>query len=279
MGTLDGKIALVTGAGSGIGQAIAVRFAREGATVVVNDLSTAQSKDTLEKIRAESGEAHAIAADVSDADRVRAMFAEILSRFGRIDVLVNNAGIGHSNAEELALVNQTADAIMADMMAGKPPSVRFDFTRQVTDESWRKQLGVHLSGCFHCTREALRDMMPRGSGTIVNMSSAGALVGQPVFTHYSAAKGGMLSFTRAIAVEAGPYGVRVNAIAPGAIDTPLGAQLSRSFVGALIARAPAAARTPAKWCPNPDDAPVIATVLPSSRKRSRGEVAMRGGLF
>ena len=238
MGKLAGKIALVTGAGSGIGQAIAVRFAREGATVVANDLTPEQSRETLDKIRAESGTAHAIAADVSDADRVRAMFAELLSRFGRIDVLVNNAGIGNSTPEELASVNRTADAIMTDMMAGKPPSVRFDFTRHVTDEAWQKQIGVHLSGCFHCTREALRDMMPRGSGSIVNMSSAGALVGQPVFTHYSAAKGGMVSFTRAIAVEAGPYGVRCNAIAPGAIDTPMGAKLTRSFVGALIARAP-----------------------------------------
>ena len=194
MGRLEGKVALVTGAGSGIGQAIAIRFAKEGATVVANDLTAEHSRETLAKIRAESLEAHAIGADVSDADAVRAMFAEMLSRFGRIDVLVNNAGIGDSNAEELALVNRTADAIMADMTAGKPPSARFDFTRHVTDESWRKQVGVHLSGCFFCTREALRDMMPRGSGSIVNMSSAGALVGQPVFTHYSAAKGGMISF-------------------------------------------------------------------------------------
>ena len=238
MGRLEGKVALVTGAGSGIGQAIAVRFAKEGAKVVVNDLSPDHSRATLEKIRAEGGEAHAIAADVSDPDRVRAMFAELLSRFGRIDVLVNNAGIGNSTPEELVSVNRTADAIMAEMMSGRPPTTRFDFTRNVTDDAWRKQVGVHLSGCFFCTREALRDMMPRGSGAIVNMSSAGALVGQPVFTHYSAAKGGMVSFTRSIAVEAGPFGVRVNAIAPGAIDTPLGAQLSRSFVGALIARAP-----------------------------------------
>jgi len=238
MGKLDGKIALVTGGGSGIGRAIVRRFVAEGARVLVNDLTAERARETIDGLDSSAANAHAVAADVSNPDHVRAMFAEVRSRFGRLDVLVNNAGIGESNAEELASVNTTAEAILADMMAGRPPSTRFDFTRHVTDESWQRQIGVHLSGCFYCTREALRLMMEQGSGSIVNMASAAALAGQPVFTHYSAAKGGIVSMTRAIAVEAGPFGVRVNAIAPGAIDTPMGSRLSRAFVGALVARAP-----------------------------------------
>src|SRR5262249_46603880 len=119
-----------------------------------------------------------------------------------------------------------------------PPSTAFDFTRHVTDEIWKRMIGTHLNGCFHCTRSALDFMIPQRGGAIVNFSSAAALVGQPVFTHYSAAKAGILGFTRAVAVECGPYGVRVNAIAPGAIDTPMGAKLSRTFVGALVAQSP-----------------------------------------
>jgi len=238
MGKLDGKVALVTGAGSGIGQAIARRFAAEGARVIVNDVTIDRARSTLDRFEPGAPAGHAFAADVSDPDQVRAMFADAVTRFGRLDVLVNNAGIGHSNQQELDGVNRTAEAIMADVAAGRPPSARFDFTRHVTDESWQRQIGVHLSGCFYCTREALRLMIPQGAGSIVNMASAAAIAGQPVFTHYSAAKAGICGLTRAVAAEGGPYGVRVNAIAPGAIDTPLGANLSRAFVGALIARAP-----------------------------------------
>jgi 3-oxoacyl-[acyl-carrier protein] reductase len=238
MGKLDGKVALITGAGSGIGRAIACRFAAEGARVVADDLRLESAEATLTELGPDAAASHAVAADVSDPDQVRAMFAEVAQRFGRLDVLVNNAGIGESSDEEVAAVNRTAEAMLADMMAGKPPSVRFDFTRHVTDEAWQRQIGVHLSGCFYCTREALKVMIPQGSGSIVNMASAAALAGQPVFTHYTAAKGGIVSLTRAIAVEGGPFGVRVNAIAPGAIDTPMAAKLSRAYVGALIARAP-----------------------------------------
>jgi len=238
MGKLDGKVALVTGGGSGIGRAIVRRFIAEGSRVAVNDLTAERARSTIDELGSSAAAAHAVGTDVSDPDQVRSMFADVRERFGRLDVLVNNAGIGESSADELENVNRTAEAILADMMAGRPPAARFDFTRHVTDESWQRQIGVHLSGCFYCTREALRLMMPQGSGSIVNMASAAALAGQPVFTHYSAAKGGIVSLTRAIAVEAGPFGVRVNAIAPGAIDTPMGAKLSRAFVGALIARAP-----------------------------------------
>jgi 3-oxoacyl-[acyl-carrier protein] reductase len=235
---LDGRIALVTGGASGIGAAIVERFAREGATVVVNDLDLDRARAVADACSADGPAAHAFAADVADVDAVRAMFDDVRERYGRLDVLVNNAGIGAGSAEELAYVNETTEALVADMTAGRPPSVVFDFTRNVTDDAFRRMIGVHLGGCFYCTRAALGLMMPQGSGSIVNVSSAAALAGQPVFTHYSAAKAGILGFTRAVATEGGPFGIRVNAIAPGAIDTPLGAQLSRAYVMALVAQAP-----------------------------------------
>jgi 3-oxoacyl-[acyl-carrier protein] reductase len=235
---LADRIALVTGAGSGIGAAIAVRFAREGATVVVNDLGVDRARTTLDAFDAAWPPGRAVAADVSDPDAVRAMFAEVRDAYGRLDVLVNNAGVGEGSPDELSYVNEVADTLAGDMAAGRPPSVSFDFTRHVTDEAFRRMIGIHLGGCFYCTRAALDMMIPQRRGTIVNISSAAAVAGQPVFTHYSAAKAGILGLTRAVAVEGAPYGVRVNAIAPGAIDTPMGAKLNRSFVGALIAQAP-----------------------------------------
>jgi 3-oxoacyl-[acyl-carrier protein] reductase len=235
---LDGKVALVTGAGSGIGAAIAGMFAREGATVVVNDLTLDRARATVDGFAAGVPSGEPAAADVADADAVRAMFAEVRDRHGRLDVLVNNAGIGEGSPEELAYVNEVAETLAGDMMAGRPPSVWFDFTRNIPDDVWRRMIDVHLGGCFHCTREALDLMIPAGRGAIVNISSAAGLAGQPVFTHYSAAKAGIIGFTRAVATEVGPYGVRVNAIAPGAIDTPMGAKLSRAFVMGLIAQAP-----------------------------------------
>jgi 3-oxoacyl-[acyl-carrier protein] reductase len=238
MGRLEGRVALVTGGGSGIGAAIARRFAAEGATVVVNDLTVERGQETVDSFEGGALAGRAVAADVSDVDAVRAMFAEIDEAYGRIDVLVNNAGIGEGSPEELSSVNETAEALAADMAAGRAPSAVFDFTRHVTDESFTRMIGIHLGGCFYCTRSALQMMMPKRSGSIVNISSAGGQAGQPVFTHYSGAKAGILGFTRATATECGPFGIRVNAIAPGAIDTPLGAKLSRAFVNGLVAQAP-----------------------------------------
>ena len=238
MGKLDDRIALVTGAGSGIGRAIATLFASEGAIVVVNDLTTERAQSTVDELAGGADRHLAIGADVSDRDQVRAMFSTARDRYGRLDVLVNNAGIGEGTPGEVDPVNRTAEEIVTSMQAGTPPTARFDFTRHVTDESWDRMVGVVLSGTFYCTREALQLMIPRETGAIVNMSSAGALTGQPVFTHYSAAKAGILGLTMAVAAEAGPFGIRVNAIAPGSIVTPLTATLSPAFIGALIAQAP-----------------------------------------
>jgi 3-oxoacyl-[acyl-carrier protein] reductase len=188
---LKDKVALITGAGSGLGRAIALAFAREGAKVVVNDIEKKRATQTVADIKAQGGDAFAIAADVSDSQQVKQMFAQAVEKYSTIDILVNNAGI--LQAEGIATMQ---------------------------DEQWKRMLAVHLDGTFYCTREAVAIMEPKGSGKIINMASIAATTGLGGATHYSAAKGGIMAFTKASAKELIGSGIYVNAIAPGFIDTP-----------------------------------------------------------
>jgi 3-oxoacyl-[acyl-carrier protein] reductase len=232
---LKDKIALVTGAGSGIGRAIAVRFAAEGAQVVVNDLTVERAEATVKSMVA--GRGRAVAADVSDSAQVRAMFAAVERDFGRLDVLVNNAGIGLTSEEERARLTQVAEARIGETLAGEIKT-RWDVTVNMTDAAWRRMLAVHLDGTFYCAREALRLMLRASSGIIINLSSVAALTGLETAPHYSAAKGGILSFTRALAREVGAHGIRVNAICPGYIDTPMTAGMSPLLQKVILSRTP-----------------------------------------
>jgi len=232
---LRDKVGLVTGGGSGIGRAIAVRFAAEGAQVVVNDLTVERAETTVKGMVA--GRGRAVAADVSDSAQVRAMFAAVERDFGRLDVLVNNAGIGLTSEDERARLTRVAEARIGETLAGEIKT-RWDVTVNMTDATWRRMLAVHLDGTFYCTREALRLMLPSSHGVIINLASVAALTGLETAPHYSAAKGGILSFTRALAREVGAHGVRVNAICPGYIDTPMTAGMSPLLQKVILSRTP-----------------------------------------
>jgi 3-oxoacyl-[acyl-carrier protein] reductase len=232
---LKDRVALVTGGGSGIGRAIAMRFAAEGAIVVVNDLTIESAQKTVAEL--DGGRGHAMAADVSDSAQVRAMFAEIERILdGRLDILVNNAGIAGSSADRDRM-RAMAETRIAETMAGEIQT-HWDVTMTMTDEAWHRMIGVHLNGTFFCTREALTLMSRVNRGAIINLSSVAALTGLETVPHYSAAKGGILSFTRAVAREVGSRGIRVNAICPGYIETPMTSGMSPLMQRVLLSRTP-----------------------------------------
>ncbi len=189
--SLVGKIVLVTGAGRGIGQAIARRFAEARATVAVNDLDSDVAAASAAAINDNGGRAAAVPADVSDSAQVAAMIDTVTDRHGRIDVLVNNAGVV------------------------SPMLHFFD-----ADEAWwRRIVDVNLTGHFLTSHRVARIMAKQGGGSIINMSSGGATRAHRCFTAYDATKGGIEALTRAMALDLGPYNIRVNALVPGAIDT------------------------------------------------------------
>jgi 3-oxoacyl-[acyl-carrier protein] reductase len=232
---LRDRIALVTGGGSGIGRAIALRFAQEGARVVVNDLR----KDAAEQVAAAvAGGGLAIQADVSDSAQVRAMFEEVERAMGGLDILVNNAGIGTASSAESQRLREKVDTRIMEALSGEGIRTHLDVTTHLTDETWHRMIGVHLNGTFFCTREALKLMSRRDQGAIINLSSVAALMGLESSPHYSAAKGGILAFTRAVAHEVASRNIRVNAICPGYIDTPLTRPITDLMRKAVLARTP-----------------------------------------
>ena len=188
---LKGKVAIVTGAAQGIGRGIALALAKEGAKVVVSDISD-KIADAVREIESLGSEALAVRANVADSRETREMAKAAVKKFGRIDILVNNAGI-----------------------------YPFKLLVEMKEEEWDKVIGINLKGVFNCTKAVLPKMIEQKSGNIVNISSiAGAVIGYANLVHYSASKGGVLGFTRAAALELAQYGIRVNAIAPGLIETP-----------------------------------------------------------
>ncbi len=191
---LDGKRALVTGANSGIGRAIAIALGEAGARVAVNYVSKPeQTEEVLAAIRGAGGQALGVRADVADPEAVRGMFASLDESLGGVDILVNNAGIDGASARGW-------DADPAQ---------------------WRRVLEVDLLGAYHCAREALRRMVPRGAGVVLNLTSVHEIIPWSGYSAYTASKAGLGMLTRTLAQEAAPYGVRVVALGPGAIRTAI----------------------------------------------------------
>jgi len=234
---LKDRVALVTGGGSGLGRAISLLFAEEGAHVVVNELRLEAAEQTVASMKGPAG-GRAIQADVSDSAQVKAMFATIERELGALDILVNNAGIAFGPGDDRAEVNRKSEAIVMELLSGQGAQTHLDITQNLSDESWRRMLAVHLDGTFFCTREALRRRSRENRAAIVTLSSVAALTGLEVVPHYSAAKGAILAFTRAVARDVASRGIRVNAICPGYIDTPMTERMSALIRAAVIARTP-----------------------------------------
>jgi 3-oxoacyl-[acyl-carrier protein] reductase len=212
---LEGKVVAVTGGGSGIGEAIAVRFAREGARVGVLDVNP-----QMAALTADLAGGVAVEVDVSDSAAVDRALSEVESALGPVDVWVNNAGIPASR-EHAGHVNSRVAQQLGEAASEGRIATPLEALVRLSDEEWRRLLSVHLDGTFYGTRAAARSMAARGTGAIVNIASICGLEGCTGHPHYSAAKGGILAFTRAVAKELIVQGVRVNAVAPGFIETPM----------------------------------------------------------
>ena len=218
MERLKGKVALITGGARGLGASIAKHFSDEGAKIILCDINTDVAIETAKEL---GGKAYYM--DVSDSKNVEETFSKINLEFNRLDILVNNAGInGFENKQSLLDERIKVNNLQSKEFSetGKIKS-HFDVTVNLNDEDWHKMIGIHLNGTFFCTREALKIMSNQESGSIINMGSVLGTTGGPSSPHYSAAKAGILGFTRATARELASRNIRVNAIAPGYIDTEM----------------------------------------------------------
>jgi NAD(P)-dependent dehydrogenase (short-subunit alcohol dehydrogenase family) len=202
---LESKVALITGGGSGIGRACAEMFAREGAKVAVSDISLERAQATTQFVTSHGGEAIAISGDVSVGDDAQNIVSATVEKFGKLDVLVNSAGVSARNA----------------MPKGSSP-----------EEVWDKVIDVNLKGTYMVSWHAMPEMTKSGGGSIINLSSIMGLVGYPVgmgggFNPYNPSKGGVLQFTRNLAIDSASKNVRVNCICPGYVETNLTSALTK----------------------------------------------------
>jgi len=208
MSRLAGMVAIVTGGNTGIGRAVALGYADEGADVAIAWIARpGEAESLVSEIEKKGRRALAVRTDVTTEADVKALVSSVRRTFGRIDVLVNNAGIQKSQA-----------------------------ITETTVDDWERMMAVHLRGAFLCCREVAPVMMAQKSGRIIILTSQLAYIGRPRYTAYSAAKGGLLTFTRALAQELAPHGVLVNSIAPGLIDTgfdPLPDDVKRAHAASL----------------------------------------------
>ena len=216
-GRLAGRVACITGAGSGLGRAMALRFAEEGATVAAQDLRREAADETVKLL---DGDGHrSFGGDVCDEGDMVSMFAQIQGAWGRLDVQVNNAGVSHLPGDGFD-----------EMMAGQGSQISL-----MGYEAFSKMMAIHAGGTFLGTREAVKVMGEGGS--VITLSSIAGLAGWGPL-HYASAKGAVLGFTRAASRELGAMGIRINAIAPGVIDTPMTADVDEAMLAPMVMMTP-----------------------------------------
>lgn len=240
---LVNKVAFVTGAGQGMGRAMVRRFAEEGAVVVAADINLDAARATIEGLA--GGSALALACNVADSASVAAAMAAVVERFGRLDVLVNNAGVG------------SVDAFL-----------------DTPDEHWQRVIGVNLTGTFLCSREAARLMHQSGQGgAIVNLSSTAAISGEGP-SHYCASKAGVMGLTRSMARELATSGIRVNTIVPGPTNTPMMAGIPDDWMQSMVKAIPLG-----RMCEPAEIAAVAAFLASDDASFITGQnIAVNGGM-
>ncbi|WP_144546965.1 SDR family NAD(P)-dependent oxidoreductase [Bacillus sp. X1(2014)] len=190
---LEGKTAIITGGGGGIGRSTAIRFAKEGARVAVADIDAAIGEETVSLIKRGGGEAIFLKTDVTDSEQLKALIDTTISSFGALHILFNNAGVGNSEVRSIDLA----------------------------EEEWDRVIDINLKGVFLGIKFAIPELIKAGGGAIINTSSLLGLKGQKYMSAYNASKAGVVTLTQNAALEYGKYNIRVNAIAPGVIDTPI----------------------------------------------------------
>ncbi len=229
MGSLQDKVVIVTGGSRGIGRAIALELGRQGCRVAVNYHSNADAADAVvREIVDAGGEAQAIQGDVSVAEDAQALVEQALERFGALDILVNNAGI-------------TRDTLLMRM----------------SEEDWDVVLDTNLKGAFHCVKAAQRTFLRKRAGCIINIGSVAGLMGNAGQANYSAAKAGLIGFTKALARELGSRNIRANLVAPGFIETEMTAKLPEAMLAQV------SERIPLQRLGQPEDVAAVVTFLAS----------------
>jgi 3-oxoacyl-[acyl-carrier protein] reductase len=204
------EVALVTGASRGIGKAIAIDLAAHGSKVVVHyNYQAEEAASVVAQIQQAGGEATLIQADVSQEEQVQRMCREVKRQFGRLDILVNNAGI-----------------------------TRDGFVTMMSERKWQEVIDTNLKGSFLCTREAIKIMHRQKRGSIINVASTSGLIGQPGQLNYSASKGGLIAFTKGLAREVAPQGIRANVVAPGFTETDMTRQMEPALLKKYLEMVP-----------------------------------------
>lgn len=212
MGRLENRVAIITGAARGLGKSFSLTMAAEGAKIVVADILEKEARETVQQIEAKRGSALSLKVDVTSEEDTRMMAEETIKQFGRIDILVNNAAMFYG--------------------LGRKPFW------EISASSWDQLMAVNLKGPFLCTKAVVSQMKRQNKGKIINLSSETAFTGSKGFLHYVTSKGGILSFTRSLAAELGPFGICVNSLAPGLTNTEAAATISNGFKEYDISLAP-----------------------------------------